>query len=262
MGTAQVQGELWGAKADDWADIQEPTWRPIYETVFAELRLRPGTKLLDIGCGAGGALLIARELGADVAGLDAAETLVERARQRLAEARIERGEMEALPFANESFDAATSFNAFQFAGNVSAALGEARRVLKRGGQLAMVVWGRREHCDLAGKILPPVLALLPAPPPGAPAPFAYAEPGVIEGLIEQAGLSPQTSGEFDSAFSYPDGNIAWRAISSAGILVRATRLAGEDKVQSAITESLKPFTRADGSVVISNRFRWVIATRS
>ena len=35
MGTADVQGELWGARAADWATVQEPTWRPVYERVLA-----------------------------------------------------------------------------------------------------------------------------------------------------------------------------------------------------------------------------------
>jgi len=262
MGTAQVQGELWGAKANDWADIQEPSWRPVYETVLAKLRVSPGTKLLDIGCGAGGGLLAARELGAEVAGLDAAETLVAIARRRLPHARIECGEMEALPFGNESFDAATSFNGFQFAGSVGAALSEAQRVLKPDGKLAMLVWGRKEHCDLLGAILPPVMAMLPAPPPGSPAPFAYTEPGVIENLMEKTGLVPQASGEFDCAFSYPDAEIACRAIASAGLLVRAARLAGEENVRSFIAKGLAAFTQGDGTIVIRNRFRWVIAGRS
>jgi len=262
MGTAQVQGELWGAKPDDWADIQEPSWRPVYERLLAELKVQPGTKLLDIGCGAGGALLAARERGAEIAGLDAAETLVAIARRRLKDARIEHGEMEELPFADASFDAVTSFNAFQFAGSVMGALKQARRVLKLNGKLGMLVWGRREDCDLMGAILPPVMAILPAPPPGASAPIPYAEPGMIESLMEKAGLAPEANGEFDCAFSYPDSEIAWRAISSAGVMVRAARFAGEDTVREAIFGTLKPFVGADGTVIIRNRFRWVIAERA
>src|SRR5688572_31538984 len=98
MGTAQVQGELWGAKAGDWTTLQEPGWRPVYETVLREAGVGTGTKLLDAGCGAGGALLVAREMGADVAGLDAAPALVAIARERLPGARIEVGELEELPF--------------------------------------------------------------------------------------------------------------------------------------------------------------------
>src|SRR5678816_4858725 len=30
MGSAKIQGELWGAKAADWAEVQEPGWREVY----------------------------------------------------------------------------------------------------------------------------------------------------------------------------------------------------------------------------------------
>lgn len=119
MGNAAVQGELWGARARNWADVQEPTWRRVYETLFSRAVLDRGTKLLDVGCGAGGALLIAHERNAELAGLDGSHNLVAIARERLPHAGIEAGEMEELPFPDSAFDLATSFNAFQFAGNSS-----------------------------------------------------------------------------------------------------------------------------------------------
>ena len=258
MGTAEVQGELWGAKATDWATVQEPGWRPVYETVLREVGVGPGTNLLDLACGAGGALVIAREMGADVAGLDAARTLVAVARERLQGARIEIGDMEELPFADRTFDIVTGFNAFQFAGDVERALAEAKRVLKPGGKLAILVWGHRGDCELLSRILAPVMSMLPAPPSGSPPAPAFADPGVIEGLMERASLTPLASGEFDCTFAYEGELAAWRAISSAGSLVRAVRLLGEDNVKAAVTGAFASFTRTDGTIAHRNRFRWVI----
>jgi SAM-dependent methyltransferase len=152
----------------------------------------------------------------------------------------------------------TGFNAFQFAGDVEKAIAEAKRVLKPGGTLAMLVWGRRGDCELLSRILAPVVSQLPAPPPGSPPAPAYAEPGVIESLMEKAALAPQASGEFDCTFIYENEDVAWRAISSAGMLVRAMRLLGEDKVRAAINGTFEPLTRADGSIAHRNRFRWVL----
>jgi cyclopropane fatty-acyl-phospholipid synthase-like methyltransferase len=53
MRTGEVQGALWGAKADDWAEVQEPAWRSLYETILRRAGVGPGMRLLDIGCGAG-----------------------------------------------------------------------------------------------------------------------------------------------------------------------------------------------------------------
>ena len=70
--TSEANGKLWGARARDWAQLQEPTMRPVYERVFDRVSLRAGTGYLEVGCGAGLATAIAGGRGAIVHGLDAA----------------------------------------------------------------------------------------------------------------------------------------------------------------------------------------------
>jgi hypothetical protein len=48
--TAEINGRLWGARAADWANIQEGTVRPVYEAVLERTRVTSGTRYLDIGC--------------------------------------------------------------------------------------------------------------------------------------------------------------------------------------------------------------------
>jgi SAM-dependent methyltransferase len=168
--------------------------------------------------------------------------------------------MEELPFADAMFDAVTSFNAFQFAGDVVCALREARRVCRRGGIVAMLVWGRKDDCDLIAAVMPPVFALLP-PAPSASPPIAYAEPGIIEDLMRKADLKPLADHEIAAAFSYSDDDSAWRAIASAAPLVRAVAHAGETTARDAVLGALQSFVRGDGSVVLDNRFRLVLARR-
>jgi SAM-dependent methyltransferase len=258
-GTAAIQGELWGARARDWAEINEPAWHAVFATAMEKAGAKPGRTVLDIGCGAGGALRIAREMGAAVTGLDASANLAAIARERLPGARIEVGEMEALPFADQSFDVVTGINSFQFAGDIVRAFAEARRVLRQDGTLLVLVWGRREDCELIAGTASAVFALLPAAPPGAPPPRPLHEPGVIEGLMRDAGLAPQASGEFAGELVLPDTEAAVRTVLSAS--ERAIRHAGEKAVAEVIRTTLPPFTRPDGSVVWRNRFHWVTATR-
>ena len=59
MKTSELHGRIWGARARDWAELQEPQARPVYEAVFARLGIRPGLAYLDVGCGAGLAAQIA-----------------------------------------------------------------------------------------------------------------------------------------------------------------------------------------------------------
>jgi SAM-dependent methyltransferase len=255
MGTAETQGELWGAKASDWADANEPAWRPVFDAVLDAAGVGQRTRLLDVGCGAGGALVAARDRGAVVCGLDASKNLAEIARRRLPGATIEVGEMEALPFADEAFDVVTGVNAFQFAGDIVAALREARRVCRRGGTVAMLVWGRRNDCDLLSKVLPRVFALLP--PTAATPPLA--EPGVIERLMRDAGLAASEARDVLEPLVFPDLDTAVRAITSA--MARAIRHAGEAAVKAAIVDGLASSGPGSGPVSLRNRFRLVQATR-
>ena len=52
---------------------------------------------------------------------------------------------------------------------------------------------------------------LPEPPPGD-GPFGLSEPGILEGLIEAAGMRVMTAGEVDCPFVYPDTERFWKAI--------------------------------------------------
>jgi SAM-dependent methyltransferase len=143
-GTAPVQGRLWSARARDWAEVQEATTvMPLFEAIADSLGVGAGTRVLDVGCGAGRFLRLAADhRGADVAGLDAAAALVAIARERLPGADLREGEMERLPWDDGSFDAVSGINAFQYAARPAAAAAEAARVVRHGGLVAVATWGR------------------------------------------------------------------------------------------------------------------------
>ena len=64
-GTAEINARLSGARATDWAEIQEGTCRPVYLAIFERARLKPGMAYLDAGCGAGMAAPSGRVDGRD-----------------------------------------------------------------------------------------------------------------------------------------------------------------------------------------------------
>lgn len=258
MGTSHLQGSLWGAGAQDYAAIVEGMQRPLYGRVFDEAGVGAGTRLLDVGCGPGLAAQLASERGAQVAGLDAAEAAVTIARERTPGGDFRLGEMEALPWPDNSFDVVTGFNAFQYAASVVSALREARRAARPGGRVAMAVWGRAEECEIVATIAA-LGKLLPPPPAGAPGPFALSAPGRVEGLLQEAGLAPLSSGEVDCVFAFPDLETAVRGHMSAGPAALATRRASPEAVRQAIAESLAAFRTSDGGYRQRNRFRYVIA---
>jgi ubiquinone/menaquinone biosynthesis C-methylase UbiE len=83
---------------------------------------------------------MAADRGAIVAGVDAAGPLIEVAAERTPEGDFRVGDMETLPWPDDSFDIVTGFSSFQFADDKARALGEARRVSR--GQVAVVIPSR------------------------------------------------------------------------------------------------------------------------
>jgi SAM-dependent methyltransferase len=259
MGTAAVQGELWGERARDWADLVEGGQTPFYEATFDRLDVGNGFRLLDAGCGAGLALTLAAERGAVVSGLDASAGLLSVAAERLPGADLRQGELEELPFADGSFDGATSFNAVQYAADPVRVLRELGRVIRDGATIAIVVWGAAEQCEMRN-VLAAIGSVLPPPPPGAAGPFALSVPGALEAVVESAGLRVRDAFAVPTPFEYPDVDTAVRAQSASGPAIRAIRHAGEPAVDAVLRPVMTDHGKADGSVRFDNVFRGVLAS--
>ncbi len=76
--------------------------------------------------------------------------------------------------------------------------------------------------------------------------------------MERAVIRPVGSGEASCPFDYPDDETAWRALGSAGPLVRAVQHAGEEASRSAVIDSLQPFKQPSGGYRQENVFRYVV----
>jgi len=114
------------------------------EQFFLRLGVKPGTRLLDVGCGAGQLALIAARAGAKVTGCDIATNWIEKARARAAAERLsivfEEGDAEALPYAEGQFDAVVSLVGAMFAPRPDVVATELRRVCRPGGLIALANW--------------------------------------------------------------------------------------------------------------------------
>lgn len=145
--------------------VQERIWREVYGDEYPEgvdpysyvsrselarfaeeVSVGPGEVLVDVGCGRGGAgLWVASATGADLIGIDIAESALVAARERAAamgraNATFLRGEFEATTLEDASVDATMSVDALLFTPSKSAALAELRRILRRSGRLVLTSW--------------------------------------------------------------------------------------------------------------------------
>lgn len=105
----------------------------------AQMELRPGMKLLDVGCGIGGpARYFAKDKGCDVTGIDLTEEFVKVARSLTkllkleSKARFEQGSALKMPFEAGSFDGAYLIHVGMNLADKAGVYREVRRVLKPG----------------------------------------------------------------------------------------------------------------------------------
>jgi SAM-dependent methyltransferase len=252
----------WGGRPRDWAELAEPSNRPLFETVLSELGVGEGTELLDIGCGSGYALSMAADLGAALTGIDITPELLKIARERVPGAVLVASGMDKLPFLDERFDVAVGFNAFQFADNPESAVAEAARVVSAGGLVAASTFAEPERNQSTALHL----ALEPlrsgAPGAGAHLPYSLSEPGGLEALLASAALEPVISGEVALVWRHADVDRAVRAVLASGGGALAIEAAGVEAARDALSAAVMPFTLPDGRVEMHNVFRFAIGRRS
>jgi SAM-dependent methyltransferase len=258
-GSAERWGPLWGERPVDWAATEEQQV-PTYEEAIRRVGIQAGQRVLDIGCGAGVFLRLAAQRGAQVFGLDASEELLALARTRLpADADLRSGDMQLLPYEDDSFDLVTGFNAFFYAQDIVAALREAGRVARPGAPVVIQVFGRPERCDLeAVKVV--TRPFMPAPPPGAPAAPELWRPGVLEELAAAAGLRARSAFDFSYDIDFPDAQTLARLQMAPMGMARLVGPAREEAVRAKIVEALTPHRSAQGSYRLHNEFHYLVAT--
>jgi SAM-dependent methyltransferase len=259
MGSAQIQGGLWGSAARDWCEFQEPPSQPLWRAALDAMKVGPGVRFFDAGCGSGGASVLAAERGAIIFGLDAAGALLDIARERVPEGDFRHGDLESLPFPNDAFDAILACNSVQYVAKPVVALAELCRVCSPGGRVAVATWGAPERCEIR-VVFETVVKALPARRAGED-PFALSAPGSLESLLEKVGLKTLSTAEVECPFEYSDLETMWRAQRSAGPLQGAIRTIGEAQLKLAVLNATQPFRAASGSVRLSNVFRYVISAR-
>jgi SAM-dependent methyltransferase len=148
------------------------------EQFFQRLGIARGTRLLDVGCGAGQLALIAARAGAQVTGCDIATNWVEKARARAAaeglDVTFEEGDAEALPYQDAQFDAVVSLIGAMFAPRPDRVAAELKRVCRSGGLIAMANWTPAGFVGQMFKTISRHIA-----PSGMPSPVLWGDEHVV-----------------------------------------------------------------------------------
>jgi SAM-dependent methyltransferase len=185
--------------------------------------------------------------------------LLEIATERTPEGDFWVGDLEALPWPEDSFDVVTGFSSFQFADDKVRALTEARRVSRE--SVAVAIPSRVSESGITLVFKP----LFPLFPPEAlesmkhSGMFALSEPGKLEEVLDGAGLTVDEDDEIEKVIVFDDAAGAVRAFVGAGPTALAIVHSGELAITQAVREALSPFTGTDGRVTLAAWYRVVIA---
>ena len=179
------------------------------EHCITRLAPEPGEQILDVATGTGWAARLLANQGAKVTGVDIAAGLIEAARMLASKTKLkidfQVGDAEALPFADNSFDAVVSTFGVMFSSKPEAAAAELARVCKKGGRIGLTTWLPDSNIFGIFKTMKPYQPLPSAPPP--PSPFAW---GTKERVSELLGSTFNLQFETGTVFlREPTGLAAW-----------------------------------------------------
>jgi SAM-dependent methyltransferase len=232
-----------------------PGWAaPLHELGLDRAGVGAGTRLLDLGCGAGEFAAAAARRGAVVTGIDADPGAI-----AAAAAAVPTGDFtvaDAHDPPRGPFDVAAAVQLLMHVRNPVAVLDRAARV---GGTVLVTVWGEESECDLRafGEALAPWLP--PRPTPSGPP--LITRPTRLRHLVELAGLRTATFEEVDCPFDYPDDDALAGPVLASGIGAVAARAAGPRAVREAVLERCAEYRTPDGGYRRINRFRVLTAHR-
>jgi ubiquinone/menaquinone biosynthesis C-methylase UbiE len=160
------------------------------ETLCEALDLRSGQSVLDVAAGNGNITLAAARRWCDVTSTDYAPNLLANGRERaeadgLTNIEFKEADAEALPFADNSFDAVVSTFGVMFTPNQDAAAAEMMRVCKHGGKIGLANW---TPAGFIGQMFKTLGKYLP-PPAGAKSPALWGTQARLDEMFGHAAIS-------------------------------------------------------------------------
>jgi 2-polyprenyl-3-methyl-5-hydroxy-6-metoxy-1,4-benzoquinol methylase len=160
---------------------------------LTRLAAKPGTRMLDVGCGAGQIAIPAARAGVRVTGVDIASNLIEQARARAKaeglDARFDEGDAEKLPYEDGAFDLVVSLIGAMFAPRPEMVAAELVRVCRPGGRIVMANWTPEGHVGQMFKIV----ARYAPPPPLMPSPVKWGDEATARERLQRGATDVTTT---------------------------------------------------------------------
>jgi SAM-dependent methyltransferase len=229
--------EVWSGVAWAWAEhaaFVDARGAETTRVLLAATRPRPGERVVELACGAGGPGLAAAELVApdgEVVLSDGSVEMAAIATARAAALALRNVssrvlDLEQIEEPDAAYDVVLCREGLMLTPDPARAAREIRRILRPGGRVALSVWGPRVENPWLGVVFDAVAERLgaPMPPPNTPHPFALDDAGRLAAVLTEAGLADVSVRELATPYRAASAGEWWdRTSALAGPL--AQRLA-------------------------------------
>jgi SAM-dependent methyltransferase len=233
-------------------------------SLIAWAGVEPTGRVLDVGCGPGAlTAALAGLLGAErVAAVDPSEPYAAACASRVPGVRVDVAAAEALPFADDSFDAVLSQLVVNFMTDAPAGVREMRRVTRPGGTVAAAVWDYADGMTLLRRFWDAAVALDPeAADLDEGRSMPHCRPGELERLWLGAGLEDVRTGDLVVEAGYRGFDDLWQPLESgagpsgtyAAALAPARRERLRDELRRRLETGDGPFRLAARAWCVTGR---------
>lgn len=273
-----------------WNEILVPKWNRFRHLLsgngavhsamaYDHFQIKPGDKVLDIGCGYGETSIeIGKLVGpeGEVLGLDCTQAFLDIANRERDEAGLENvrfvlGDAQTYELPENYYDVVYSRFGVMFFQNVVYALKNAHKTLKPGGKLCLIVWRTIDDNPCWGMAKDIALKHLPPPGEGAktcgPGPFSMADEETDRAMLKAGGF------ENVELFYRNDADVCIGTnpqealdfqilVGPSGEIIREAEEQGQEKlpeIREDMMNSMKEHERADGIYLPSST--WFIMAR-
>jgi ubiquinone/menaquinone biosynthesis C-methylase UbiE len=217
----------WDLCADRYDRCLTVPFTPFSRKLVRLASLEKGHQVLDVATGSGlAALMAAKSVGPEgrVTGVDLSGTMIELARQRASvegTPNVEFLQMDAekLEFADECFDAVLCALGLMLFPQPGRALAEMHRVVRKGGRVALSVFGRGSRVALRA-FIEPFIPHMPPPPQRGPSTFGFGRTEALEEALDEAGFSEISTEQESHMLNFEGAEKVWEMVLSLGRLAR------------------------------------------
>ena len=238
----------WSERAATFETLVARATAHAIEPLLDAAAVTAGTRVLDVGCGLGSLAAAAAARGARATGVDLADGMLEAARRRHPELEFARGDVEALPFADGSFDAVAAAFVVNHLPDPERGAAELARVTRSGGRVAVAMWGPLDEVALLGLPTAAVTALGLGEDavPAGPSAERFTDAGELTALLTGAGLADVTLREVSFTLHAAGFEELWAGVLGGTVRV-GTRLAtAPERARAELERLAEPLRAGDG----------------